>query len=484
MSSVLWTIRVVFYSLLLAPGFGYVCPYKECFCEGITIFCVGRGFNTTPEIVSHDTSDLTSLMFDMNEITHIPADHLPANITELTWDHNPITRVDDSAFIGSADTLELLTFWGARFSKLPDAISRLKVLKYLAVYDSMVTDWNVDVMKAIGSTLKSLTLKNAGVSSSPAWIQHLSGLQELIIEGCSVSSLPDNALDNMANNLTIISLFNNSLFEVPKAIFKLSVLAKLNLGSNKISDISNLPRSNLTSLILDHNNISDSHSLSSILRSSADSLRTLTLQVNQLTSIPDLAFLSNIKKLDLTYNRISVSNSGTMPVDMFELDLGHNLLPYIPKAMSNLSRLLDLTMVSNLVHEITASDFPTGVIWVHLGYNLITKLNYTTFPANSTIQYLHLNNNPINDISSNAFQNIPRLTLVNLAETEITRLPLALTSVKTLIVFDATNCTQLVCTCQEKSLGALFLPLLRGDIHGNCGDTSIYDFFVNLSSAC
>lgn len=55
--------------LLVVILLSLVCLFQqlqECFCEGITIFCVGRGFNTTPEIVSNNTSGLTSLMFDVS----------------------------------------------------------------------------------------------------------------------------------------------------------------------------------------------------------------------------------------------------------------------------------------------------------------------------------------------------------------------------------------------------------------------------------
>ncbi|CAG5124722.1 unnamed protein product [Candidula unifasciata] len=484
MRNVCWTIPSIFYCLLFLQVSGFDCPYKECFCEGRTVFCVNRGFNATPEIVSSNTAGLTWLMFDTNNIKDIPAGHLPANLTEISFDYNPVESIDDNAFIGSADTLELLSFWGAKFSKLPDALTHLKALKYLSIYDSNVIDWNVNVMKEIGLTLESLFLRNAGVVLSPSWIQYLSGIQELNLESCLVTSLPDNSLDTADGNITIISLFNNSLTEVPKAISNLPALKKLNLGNNKISSITWLPRSQLTSLILDHNNISDGQFLSNVLRSSSDSLRTLTLQVNQLTAIPELDFLSNLKKVDLSYNRIADPNLGSFPVDMFEVNLEHNLLPFIPKALSNLTRLIELEMISNMVRQITAEDFPPGVIWVFLGHNLITELEDTTFPVNSTIQYLHLNNNPINHISNKAFHNFPKLTLVNLAETKITRLPLALASVSTLIVFDATNCTELVCTCEEKSLAPVLTPVLSGDVHGNCGDTSIYEFFANYSSAC
>ncbi|BFZ20816.1 hypothetical protein BsWGS_23855 [Bradybaena similaris] len=468
----------------VASAFQHACPYKECYCDGNTIMCTNMGLNSTPQIISNSTPGITTLYLDMNNITHIPSGSLPGNLTEIILDENPITTIDDDAFVGSANTLQTLSFMGARFTDIPKALMRLRALKHFGLYNSNVRNWTDEVMKNIGSKLESLTLENAGVIPSLSWIKYFPNLMELIIEGCFLSSLPDNVLDKLTDRLVTLSFANNSLTEVPKDFSRLKFIEKLDLGYNKISNITWLPRSKLTSLVLNNNRIYDVVLLSSILQSSANSLETLTLQVNQLESIPDFTFLKNLLKLDLTHNTISDPYSGSMPVDMFALDLGYNLLPYIPRAMSNLTRLNDLTLISNLVREITASDFPSGVIWVHLGYNLITELKDSTFPPNSTIQYLHLNNNPISRISLKAFQNLPNVTLVNLAGTRITRVPLALATVSSLIVFNATGCSRLVCTCQENSLASLFLPLLPGDIHGDCGVTSIYAFFANLSSGC
>lgn len=373
---------------------------------------------------------------------------------------------------------------GARFTDIPNALMRLRSLKHFGLYNSNVRNWTDGVMKNIGSKLESLTLENAGVISSLSWIKYFPNLMELIIEGCFLSSIPDNVLDKLTERLVTLSFANNSLTEVPKDFSKLTSIEKLDLGYNKISNITWLPRNKITSVVLNNNRIYDAVLLTSILQSAAISLEILTLQVNQLESIPDFGFLKNLLKLDLTHNRISDPISGSMPIDMFALDLGYNLLPYIPRVMCNLTRLLDLTLISNLIREITASDFPPGVIWVHLGYNLITELKDSTFPSNSTIQYLHLNNNPISRISMKAFQNLPHVTLIDLASTRITRVPLALVTVSSLIVFNGTDCPGLVCTCQEKSLASLFLPLLPDDVHGDCGVTSIYAFFAKLSSGC
>ncbi|CAG5124730.1 unnamed protein product [Candidula unifasciata] len=462
----------------------YECPYKACYCEGNTIMCTDMGLNSTPKIINNYTPQITTLYLDLNQITTIPSGSIPANLTEIILDDNPIITISNDAFVESADTLQTLSFSGALFTDIPRALTPLRVLKYFGLYNSKVRNWDEEVMKSIGANLESLTLQNAGVISSLSWIRYFPNLMELIIEGCSISYLPDNVLDKLTDRLVTVSFASNSLNEIPRDFSKLTNIQKLDLGNNKISNITWLPRSKLKALVLNNNRIKDATPLSNVLRSAADSLETLTLQVNQLEFIPELEFLNNLLKLDLTYNRISDPHSGSMPANMFALDLGNNHLPYIPWAMSNLTRLQDLTMISNFVRDIEASNFPQGVIWVHLGYNIITELNVADFPPNSTIQYLHLNNNPIGHISTNAFENLPNVNLINLAGTHITRLPLALATVNSLIVFDATDCAGLVCTCQEKRLASLFIPLMPGDIHGDCGVTSIYDFFANFSSGC
>lgn len=420
-----------------------------------------------------------------NLITSVPAGSLPANLTQISFTSNPLTIIDSNAFNESITTLESLAFSEARFSRISDAFLHLRALKQLSILDSEVEDWNENAMKNIALTVETLSLENVGFTSWPTWIQYFTHLTELSVTGSSINSIPDDALVKLAKILRSLNLNDNSLSEVPKTLSKLTALQMISLEQNKIVDVTWLPQSrNLSFLSLHHNSIQNANELSSALRLYADSLYDLQLSENKLTSIPNLSFLSHIGSLNFTSNLISDPYSGTLPPGLYELDLGYNSLTTIPRIMWTLKSVTDFVFTSNAIDEIQGIDITPWTTALELGFNVITALTDTSFPMNSSISALRLNNNPLTQISTEAFKNLPRLDELNIQYTKITRLPLGLSLLKGYVLFDVTGSDDLVCTCSEKSLEPWILFQSRGNIIGNCGQMSIYDFFKTLSPGC
>lgn len=419
-----------------------------------------------------------------NFITTILAGSLPSGLTQISLVNNPIQTIDDAAFNELATTLNSLGISFAENSRIPDALLHLKVLTSLEIYDTGFIDWNTNVMRYIGSNLREFVLNNVSVATWPDWIRYFSHVTELSVVSCSITSIPEDALDVMASSLISLSLNNNSLTMIPRALSKLTALNMLFLQNNKITDISWLPQSSkLLSVSLNNNNIFNTSQLTKILQTHADTLSSIDLQNNKMTAIPDLHFL-HVGSLDFSNNRISDPYSGSLPPDLYELMLGNNLLSSIPPIFSGLHSVTELIIPSNAISEIHSTDFTKTTELVELGYNQITKLSDTSFPTNSSIQILRLNNNPLMKISVVALQNLPQLTELNLQDTKLTRLPLGLSSLKKINLFDASGIQNLVCTCMEKSLEPWILSLLPEKVLGDCGKISIYVFFVTLSSSC
>lgn len=340
-------------------------------------------------------------------------------------------------------------------------------------------------MKNLGKTLQTLTLQNVGLSTWPTWIRYFCCLGELTLADGSISSLPDDALDSVSSTLTSLSLFNNSLTEVPNALSKLTNLQMLYLFENRISDLSWLPQaSKLSSLSLSHNEISDSVLLSQVLRPFASSLISLDIDHNLLKEIPDFSFLTNIGSLDFTYNQISDPNSGSVQPSLYDIDLANNNLPLVPVILVTLLSIYDISLSSNAIKVIQSADFHKFTASVDLGYNLISELTDTSFPPNSGIMFLQLNNNPLIRISAVALKNLVNLRELNIRATKLTRLPLTLNVLTSLTTFDVSNSTDLICTCMEKGLRPWILTLMPDKVIGNCGQSSLYDFFVTLSLSC
>lgn len=371
------------------------------------------------------------------------------------------------------------------FTRFPDAFGHLLALAKLSINTANITDWNDNAWISIGKTLHTLELTNVGITAWTSWIRHCTQLNELTITFGDIASIPDGALDSASHSLTSLYLNNNKLTAVPKALSNLNSLQILYLQNNNIADVKWLPQSNkLLLLSISYNHIWNASQLSEFLRPYTTSLNTFYIDNNHLTSIPDISYLLTLGDLDFTHNRISDAISGAVPSDLFLLDLSYNSFPFVPKILSTLLILKEISLSYNAIGAIRETDFHKDTASIDLGYNLITELEDTSFPANFGILNLELNNNPLTTISPVALQNLPNLRYLNLIHTNIKRLPLGLSYLRSLVNLDVSNCTSLVCTCMESSLASWVMSLNSLNVLGNCGQTSVYDFFHLLSSSC
>lgn len=371
------------------------------------------------------------------------------------------------------------------FTRIPDAFFQLNTLKMLTLYYARILDWNTDAMKHIGLSVEKLYLECVGLKTWPTWIQYFHNLTELTIIGSDISSIPDGALDDVSDCLEALYFYSNRLTSVSPSISKLTALQVLNLNDNDISDVSGLPQSSrLQMLYLNGNNISDPNELSNALLPYGSTLNNLFLKGNHLTQIPNLDFLIKIASLDFSINKISDPDSGSVPPTLVVINLSYNLLSSVPRIISSLNSVFEINLSFNAITEFHDVDFPSDTTRIWLGFNVITELTDTSFPQNSRLKFLNLNNNPLTTISSLAFRNLPELKQLNLRSTKLSRLPLALSALTNLAFFDISNCTDLVCTCQENDLESWIKSMPESFVTGDCGQISVYKFMVDLSSSC
>lgn len=294
-------------------------------------------------------------------------------------------------------------------------------------------------MKLVGSTVKILYLEEMHLTTPPDWLQYFSQVTQLTIMGSNLSSLPDNAMDRMANTAISICSTNNALTEIPKALSKLTSLQLLHLRNNRISSTKFLPTSSrLSYLTLNENHIYNSTELSESLSPYANSLVDLNIENNKLDSLPDLSTLARIGSLSYKNNKISNFSQGALLSGLSTLDLENNLLNTIPVMAPGLENITMIVLKSNMITQINGTDLPPRASTVVLSFNLITELNDNSFPENSVIENLFLNNNPIYKISPAAFANLHRLAVLSIQTTKLTRVPLALSSLEELRSLDIT----------------------------------------------
>lgn len=416
-----------------------------------------------------------------NYITRISNDSLPSDLEFMSFDNNPIQTIDDDAFVRSATSLERLTFSNARFTKIPNAFQQLTALTSLSISNTPIVDWNPDVMKHLGSRMEVLALENVSLTEWPSWLQNYTQLTDLTIGGKSISSIPEDAFDNVINSLQTLAVSNTSFIEVPKAVSKLHNLNSLSFIYSRISNLTWLP-GKLNWLVIQNARISDADHVRDALRPLADSLTQADFQANQLTKIPDVSFMTSLQILQLMNNKIADPVSGAVPAGLNEIDLSYNLLHAIPRIFPSLHSLTLFTLPWNNIMALTGSDFPPSTTEADFQSNLITQLSDTSFPENSSIEILTLNNNPLSTISAGAIHNLPHLQSLKLANTKITRLPISFASLSNLLYFDVTGTQNLVCTCLEASLRPVILKL--DTLLGDCGSVSIRYFFDILSPSC
>ncbi|CAG5124719.1 unnamed protein product [Candidula unifasciata] len=339
-------------------------------------------------------------------------------------------------------------------------------------------------MTQIGPNIITFFMSNVGISIWPAWMKSFTNLTELSFEGSTLSSIPDDAFSTM-KRLTSLSLDNNHLHEVPLALSGLTTLQSLYLEDNLISNITWLPKSSsLSTLSLGGNKLSNSTHISESLLPYANSLSDIDLEDNQLASIPELDFLAQVDSLDFSKNRLSSATSGTFPAKLDYLDISSNLFSAIPSFILTLQFVPTLALSSNIITGIKDTDFPSCIIFVQLDNNRVTQLTDTSFPVDSGILSLTLDDNPLGTISALAFNNLSNLTHLSLKNSYLTRLPIALSSLKKLTLFDITSSRYLVCTCAEKSLQKWVQTMSAVTLLGDCGLTSISVFFATLSPRC
>lgn len=394
-----------------------------------------------------------------------------------------MTFIDPTAFDGSADSLRQLEFQGALFTQIPAALTHLTTLMSLSIEDTHITEWDDDTMKHLGPTLLYLTLNNVSLTSWPGWIQYFTQLQKLEMTS-SFSSIPNNAFDSQANSLTTLQLLNGIMSEISFAISKLSVLTSLVLDYNKITKLTGLPSyGKFSSISIQYNNLSNATHLSDALKSVSDSLTYLQAEGNKLTAFPDLSFMTKLQTVYLSHNLISDTTSGSIPSSLTFLEAENNNIRSLSGFLKGGVNLQYLRLGMNIISSLSREDIPANINELEMSNNLISELTDTSFPTGTMMDALTLDYNPIFKISPSSFTGLTNLRTLSLKGTQLTRLPLALSSLTGLYTLDMTENSDLVCTCLEKQLRSWYLNISLSSF-GSCGPTTI-DYFLNtLSVGC
>ena len=188
---------------------------------------------------------------------------------------------------------------------------------------------------------------DAGISDLTG-LEYATNLENLWLENNSITDI--SPLSGLTN-LTVLSLWNNSIMGNISSLSGLTNLTQLQLGSNAIEDISSLSNlANLTELWLWNNQIEDISPLSGLTN-----LTRLGLDQNDIGDISALAGLTNLERLILAYNNIEDISALSGLTNLAGLDLFLNKVADI-SPLRGLTNLAELDIQWNPLNDSSLND--------------------------------------------------------------------------------------------------------------------------------
>ena len=290
-----------------------------------------------------------------------------------------------------------------------------------------------------------IQLLNCNLTELPSNIfDHLVWLQYVDLSKNQLTALHPKTFCHQPILLALI-LRSNLLSTLPTNILKVKeILLWLDLGSNQFTelhpDVFNHV-SDLRLLMLDHNEL---HTLHSSTFQELTMLDTLYLHDNNLKEVPPEAFkgLNNLVRLDLSRNWLSALKPGQFNhlTALLELILNGNNLKAIPSdAFDNAKQLLGLELENNELQSLDLQiiDKLDKLILLKLASNKLVNLTFRkesiAFSQRAiddtkeevklwpNLRVLLIENNSLDYIEDNIFEEIPQLALVDLKNNPLKR---------------------------------------------------------------
>ncbi|MFX1427194.1 MAG: leucine-rich repeat domain-containing protein [Promethearchaeota archaeon] len=247
---------------------------------------------------------------------------------------------------------------------------------------------------------------NLGEVSDIYGFNLLSDLQHLSIQRNNLTKITH--LQHLIHLKTLI-LSNNKLERIENLEY-LSKLEELNLSNNKIGKIENLdPLLNLKKLSLSDNLIKSIENLNLLLN-----LETLDLSHNYISEIENMEKLENLQRLNLSSNKIEKIQGLSCLRNLMWLYLNDNNIVTI-ECLSTQSKLKGLYLSNNIIKRISSLENLIGLKKLELSNNKISKLE--GLENLGELQELYLDNNQIKTIES--LEGLNNLIMLHIGRNEI-----------------------------------------------------------------
>ncbi|XP_060559585.1 leucine-rich repeat protein soc-2 homolog [Ruditapes philippinarum] len=429
------------------------CTESATYYTGYTVLCSHNNFTVIPNIkqVKLNVTKL-NLVFGVNKLTVIPNGAFgiisSINTSEIVLDlsYNNIVSIENNAFDGIEN---LTTFLGLRdnnLSTIPLAISNLNYLQRLDIQDNPLHSLPSSVMLNLGSTLTAFKLDLDHFSEWPRELRYLRKLENLTVNHIPFSHLDLYAFHGVESTLQLLQLDYSKLEKVPYAICQLSHLTSLYMRYN-----GNL-QENKSSIFIPCGN-------------EMVTVTTLDLSRNGLYKFPDIfSLFPALTSLTLSFNNLQYIDYTKIKIDskLTHLYLGENLFDRIPYALNKLKFLKTLRLSYNNIKTIDSPDLA--------GLHSLTEL--------------YLDINPVMFIAPDAFNHNVNLTRLNLYDTYLDHIPVAVTNLTKLSSIDFRR-MPVDCTCDMTYLKQWNVSAIA-EVLGICAFSSetIKHFVMNTLQSC
>ncbi|XP_076162474.1 uncharacterized protein LOC143144199 isoform X2 [Ptiloglossa arizonensis] len=371
------------------------------------------GYNKISHVQPGDfewAEDLEILLLRNNELTKLNGETFKGagRLKELSLSFNHLTELDDDCFIGIETSLDILEL---SFAFTTDVFPQ-KALRPLSNLRWLVLDNN-----------------NFQTIESTAFYS-FQRLRYINLESNRLHYLPDRIfLSSVHPELNDVKLGYNFLEAIPEFSFhNLTKLRSLDLTGNRITVLSSesiVGCPQLVTLSLAYNRI---FRMEKNAFYGLPSLRFLHLEFNKLTVL-NLYAIPEIGEpgfaLNVSYNAISMINSGGSINYLTSLDLSFNNISQLPAdTFYNTPDLRSLDLRSNFIVVLEPGTFELSHLeTLNLQDNKIESLRKQSFHGLELLQQLDLSGNQLSQLSTEQFRNLKNLRILNLSNNKIRSLP-------------------------------------------------------------
>ena len=400
---------------------------------------------------------MVSLKLGSNNLPRLLSSSFPSTIyslKRLNLSDNRIDAIEDNSFKQLSELQDLYLSQNRLRELSANSFSGLLELKLLDLSNNFLEQVPTDAILKL-KNLKKLKLGSNNIQTledifGPG---ELMNLEYLDLSRNMITSLTAPCILTRFYSLKVINLAYNSIgkvSEIDENVFHhLTRLEVIDLSDNQLEVIPSAALYqlvNLKKLFLDYNKIDQitEDDLNCISK-----LDELSMTFNLLRSVPDIFSrkLPNLHLLNLHGNKIEVVSSDSLSSisdNLLGLDLGFNDLTDIPKLSFPKMMILNLAMnqLTSLGTDITVFDelaslrhlnisynqipeLPIGIFEntkmlevIHLQGNTIEKINAGVF-TNSSFVKINLSLNQINELNKGAFEDLPKLKILDLSENQI-----------------------------------------------------------------